>query len=99
MLGERITEEWKDLSQNTDAKSREWILKVAIGKEKEDLPTNTNHDSGMKEELFGVALYLNEDPYNQCLICDPDWGRKALRFNVWHTRLTAFHPQIGRAHV
>ena len=28
MLGERITEEWKDLSQNTDAKSREWILKV-----------------------------------------------------------------------
>ena len=22
----------------------------------------------------------------------PDWGRKALRFNIWHTRLTVFHP-------
>ena len=39
-------------------------MKVAIGKEKEDLPTNTNHDSRMREELFGIALYLNEDPYN-----------------------------------
>ena len=64
MLGERTPEEWKDLSQNTVAKSREWILKVVVDKEKEDLPTNTNHDSRMREELFGIALYLNEDPYN-----------------------------------